>query len=914
MTGRKAFAVGCVAIATSLGAADYYVDVHKGNDSRDGTLPTEPLKTLKAAVEKAPSGSTIHVAPGVYSEGEMWDGYNTNRVYITKANVAIVSDKGRDVTFIEGHLSTLDPSTKCGSDAVRAVHITGSGSYIKGFTIRNGSTVADSTTNGNGYGGAVNGGAVIDCVITNCATGFRGAVHGSVLISSLIYPIIQGTYEVNGCSVYNCVFKGGSVSYGNGIVLNCTYLGDGPRGQAAGTKIYNSFIRVARKNTDLRRCYCIEGTIEAQDDGTRKITADEANLDSATGRPKKGSVLIDAGNDTYYDSYESAYKAAFAQYDFAFKPRRRGSAVDVGAVEYDYAEEFADALTDSDFFKVVDSSAEVWTNGASCVEVPSGAFLTGMWANPSGAGRPSEVSFTAEATEDAVLKVYLNGGEEPTWTIAAADGAKTVTYLSSTDDTLKFVCEGSSGIARLSAFTSTAHACVYADAVNGNDDWDGSIDYARRDETAGRGPTKSLQRAVNVAEAGGKIYAATGVYDRVETWYDGCSNRLAVGKANLGIIAIGSQEDTVIEGALDSSNENGCGPAAVRCVYFSSSSASGSYVRGFTLRNGRTANVNSDAAGNKGAAIYGGMAVDCHISNCGSGFRGIVNGATAIRCKVESATSGTYALYQSKAFNCVSSANYNYGVGPYLNCSFLAAAPQGQGSSANLRAQLYNCYVYGSRKWGAYHRCYSDNSWSTDNTTIDDDCKRISAASVALDATTRRPNAGSALVDMGSDAYYETQKALLPAAAQAFLDEDFAGGQRVYNGAIDVGAGERDWRGDFADRLKHSRSYELAVAQASPAVTTNALGGVTLADGATAVVDWTVDVSGEMSFAAVQTGEGTLSATCNGAPVAVDPTTHRGVVAVASGSYRLVFAFSGSGSVALSDFHAPGRGTIVIVH
>ena len=87
-----------------------------------------------------------------------------------------------------------------------------------------------------------------------------------------------------------------------------------------------------------------------------------------------------------------------------------------------------------------------------------------------------------------------------------------------------------------------------------------------------------------------------------------------------------------------------------------------------------------------------------------------------------------------------------------------------------------------------------------------------------------------------------------------------------------------------------------------------------MVDGTTVAVDWTVDISGEISFSAVQTGEGTLSVTYGGVPVpvAIDPTTHRGIIAVASGCCRLVFAFSGGGSVVLSDFCAPRRGTIIV--
>ena len=154
---------------------------------------------------------------------------------------------------------------------------------------------------------------------------------------------------------------------------------------------------------------------------------------------------------------------------------------------------------------------------------------------------------------------------------------------------------------------------------------------------------------------------------------------------------------------------------------------------------------------------------------------------------------------------------------------------------------------------------------------------------------------------------------MVPDFVRPFLTWDWACVQRIYNGSIDIGAGEYDWRGDFAVRMKHLKRYDLVVASASPAVTTNALGGVTLTDGTALAADWTTALAGEISFLAVQTGEGTLTVTCDGSPVSVDPETGRGAVSVAAGAHRIEFSFAGTGTVALSDFREPGYGLLMLL-
>jgi hypothetical protein len=59
------------------------------------------------------------------------------------------------------------------------------------------------------------------------------------------------------------------------------------------------------------------------------------------------------------------------------------------------------------------------------------------------------------------------------------------------------------------------------------------------------------------------------------------------------------------------------------------------------------------------------------------------------------------------------------------------------------------------------------------------------------------------------------------------MTKDILGGQRVYNGKIDIGPYEYDWRDYFASRIG-----AVSVSKASADVTTNAYGKVRIPDGA----------------------------------------------------------------------------------
>ena len=108
----------------------------------------------------------------------------------------------------------------------------------------------------------------------------------------------------------------------------------------------------------------------------------------------------------------------------------------------------------------------------------------------------------------------------------------------------------------------------------------------------------------------------------------------------------------------------------------------------------------------------------------------------------------------------------------------------------------------------------------------------------------------SPLVDAGDKAIYEE---VFPAARSQFKGADFACGQRIYNGKIDIGCGEYDFRGDFAGML----GKRAVISEMGPNVTTNAVPNVVVPAGESITVSMASRATGrETRYELVYTPEG----------------------------------------------------------
>ena len=178
--------VPCGIFAVPGWAATYYVDAKAGDDSKDGTSETAPLKTIQAALGKATEDGT----KGLQTDTTvvlLSDIETTSTVQIAYLNTHTL--------IINGNGHTLRGSGK-GNGSVISVLETG-GLTINDLTITGGNAE-------EGGGGISIAGANVDLTVTNCV--FTGN-HA------------EGTTELDG---------GGAIysSGGTLTVENCTFTGN----------------------------------------------------------------------------------------------------------------------------------------------------------------------------------------------------------------------------------------------------------------------------------------------------------------------------------------------------------------------------------------------------------------------------------------------------------------------------------------------------------------------------------------------------------------------------------------------------------------------------------------------------------------------------------------------------------------
>ena len=176
-----------------------------------------------------------------------------------------------------------------------------------------------------------------------------------------------------------------------------------------------------------------------------------------------------------------------------------------------------------------------------------------------------------------------------------------------------------------------------------------------------------------------------------------------------------------------------------------------------------------------------------------------------------------------------------------------------------------------------------------------------------MDAATRRPVAGDRAIDAGNVSYYT-----YPAGFEHEMGKDFKGGQRIYNGQIDIGCGEFDWRGVYGGKLNAKGRAEVAAASAN--VTTNALDGIVLKDGDTVDVDYTVTVAGShrCTFRVDVNGTGTATVMVGYAAIEPDAPGQYSFSATEGGN-RITVSFEGEGSAVVSGFAGPHVGVQFVI-
>lgn len=461
---------------------------------------------------------------------------------------------------------------------------------------------------------------------------------------------------------------------------------------------------------------------------------------------------------------------------------------------------------------------------------------------------------------------------------------------------------------------------VYVDALNGSDASDGFSAAAAK---------KTLAAALAIAYAGDTVHAAPGDYNEGSATYadgtilaapQGGTHSPSRGVVQEGVTLVSDEgpDVTFITGATDDANGNGLGADAVRCV----TALAGSTVSGFTLRNGGTFNT----TGGERDENMGGLAIalscrhgaagsavfeNCVLSNGWGRTAGCVAGGILRRCKVIDghATSGATLSMYSRFENCllVNDARNSTGVrncGGMLSTTYINKWGASVYDNSELNGSLYSYGASYENSILATANLTGGNAvtmknmtnclWVTGggNATVDSaTCANVIKVSTVEDALAMldeayAPIAGSDLVDAGD-------RALL-AKLSGDVSTDLAGGQRIYGGALDIGAFEYDLRPALAKAL-HRRVTAVASAGEEIAL---ADGKIRIPAGA---IDAGISVNRESGFAfsAEVTGSGTLSIYIG------DMETPWRTLTAADGETELRFRVA-AGTTALRFAYAPG--------
>ena len=475
-----------------------------------------------------------------------------------------------------------------------------------------------------------------------------------------------------------------------------------------------------------------------------------------------------------------------------------------------------------------------------------------------------------------------------------------------------------------------AGCCEYdADSEVAVDEWfvDDATGSDANDGRNIRRPFKTIKAALTRAVAGDTVHVAEGVYgdepgDEVmgELKYKaGSSTQLVepfgfsriVVPDDVAVEATGRPEKTVILGrkATVVLSGGGCGADSARCAYL----RPGTKLVGFTLTGGYSTTLTETASDADGATSGGGFCtpgstsgtiIGCIVSNnVASATGGASWGGRCFGCRfydndaVQAYGKGVRYAY---LYNCLiknsrsisGMASVCYGI---VNCTFscpVEAAVLHSCTSADVINSVFDTVTaVGDIGGHTYYNCLFTTTPGA-AAIVDSSCRVVTSAAIGLGAKGELTSKSSAAVGFGSNERY----AAAMASYKAYADSDCFGSQRVYNGTLDAGAAEYDWRGDYCADL--GRGSWLSVDAALSNVTETAAGAVRLVGGAAMTLMFTVkDVDGQdfVQIPFVQSGAGTLTATLDGEPLeAVDG---KFTISATAARRTLVIAYEGDGHV-----------------
>ena len=891
--------VSCiVTVKVFLASAAYYVDANplKGSDSNSGILPTEPFLTLSKACETAANGvySIVYAAEGTYGAEQGVSVANNYRFRVahTKASAYIrFKGAGADRCFIEGAPDENDPTVAstgykgCGTNAVAGIYMRGPG-IIQGFTFRNcyaahqaGS--AESYDGGAAYANTAKP-IMADCVVTNCFAKRGACGFGPLAFERCRFLDCYGWNGVFRTTRYwsSCLIDGCTGQYGicyessQSGVFGCTCVMRSPTCVlvASSIPVYNSIL--------IRSPSTANGSF-------------------------KGSVLW-AWNSYPAEATGFITENPLFMSDDDCRVLAISPAVSAGAAPAECDEYYAYSTVD------VDGRPLAFVDGAPIAGCYQRTVTTVMVAAPevgtlSNAGTnivEAGTQFTVELTPPAKQRRFV--GFEVNGELAET---------SSTTLTLVAPPAWEQGLAY--SVKGLFDTNFYVNAAAENYSGDGLTP-----ETA----KKTLQSVFEECEMlpGDCVHAAEGDYcegTMMNAAYDsnhtGCTTNRVVVPEGVTLKADGARARTIIRGrtAVSGGDAYGRGPGGLRCVFLEKRAR----LVGFTVTDGAvgsTGSTSGDDTNGGGimcrvstpSSVDASWVEDCVVTNC-AGYRGGGGfGCNFVRCllvgnKARMGAAGRqialYGCVIRDSIGTVGSCTGDRGVeapSRIENCTF-GPGERCYEYSSSPRTIINSVFLDTNAKFipqSGYQliasNCYfAAGAIQSDRTELVTLCGGgvVPAEDLSFDAEMRPIRGSCVAVDGGLN---EIVSPLLAGKTDAL------GGQRIYNGTIDAGAVESDWRGVYATTLGGAVSVDIA----SSGVT-NRVGSVCLTDGSELSATWLKGAAIRGMVQARVEGDGVLEVLRNGETVVTISAADaiKKMKFTASGADRLQFAFSGSGSAEL---------------
>ena len=669
-------------VCTAKAANTWYVDDDNyGKEGLTGKTAELAYGTIQDAINKASSGDTIYVAPGVYSNGtgsavSSWGasriGWNNKKLFIYSTGNAsdthIVGNKnpGTDIGTGEGAIRCLAIYDNSGTACA--------GTVIKGFTFRDGSTLTNSSNTYANRGGGVcvhhENIYFSDCVFTGCSAYNGSAAYNGTFVRCLftqnVVSALSGASTVLGSSshkvrIFGCVVHHNLWSKDNDssdgtllsyvMAVNCTIV-DNAFKNCCGSN--ESFYNTIFYNSGAYGAESVFSNCVKDGDDIHPIMSTII----PDVRLLPGSAALTAGRGEHLSLLEIPEEIGFKDYGGNL-PAMSG-VIAVGATQ------------------------TVGTPAAGGIAVKGGAICV----NGTGLCRkdaysyvfpdvyPTQYLFTAVAPEGKRLShFHFYSHSAAAYDYRFPDRNDRLWVMPPSDPDMVI----------------TNYETVVRDITYVKPDADASVADGSESN-----PYRTLQAAVD-AKPNTVIIAKAGVYA------EGVTNDVTYGRSRLQtskVTRITSEEGaehTIIIGESDTSDEAdeiGCGPKAVRCVAHVSNMTQ---IQGFTLTGGRTARTSVRTG--QGGAVWSAnnnlYIDDCIITNNYANANGIAFNARLTRCSVSENNHGRDFVAYGGSY-CASVFVVNGGC--YTKTGIFGGVPR-----------LYHCTVIGEKISGLNPYSESNN-------------------------------------------------------------------------------------------------------------------------------------------------------------------------------------------------------------